>query len=278
MYNLLVGFQDGEAPGERVVEYTDEAIKAYIAPGGRVDTGRLLNLPTLVMPEIGSGEKDVARVGHLENLRINGRLYRYRFIPNDAMPAIPSERIQEASASLGIVDFEFRRTHWSVKDVDLYRVLQDGVTTAKPVPSVFRLPVERPRESDLIAVMMPFDPRFAPVYDALSNAAAAVDMHCKRADDIWEEDHIIADVISLIWRSEVVISDFTGKNPNVFYETGIAHSIGRPVIQITQSRGDVPFDLRSIRSLNYLPNGEGLEQLTQQTASRLKDLKARSRT
>lgn len=42
------------------------------------------------------------------------------------------------------------------------------------------------------------------------------------------------DVISLIWRSRVVIADFTTRNLNVFYETGIAHTLGGDVIQIAQ--------------------------------------------
>jgi hypothetical protein len=63
MFNLLVGFSEGTALGGRVVEYTDDAIRAYIAPAGRVDTSRLLNLPTLVMPETGPYPESVDQVG-----------------------------------------------------------------------------------------------------------------------------------------------------------------------------------------------------------------------
>jgi hypothetical protein len=278
MYNLLVGFPDGEAYAERVVEYTDDDVKAYLASTGRMDTSRLMNLPTLVMPEIESGVDQVAHVGHIENLVLQGRSYRYRFIPSSVIPAIPSARVEAAASQLGVTtDWEFRRTHWAVKEVDLHRVLQDQAAAGVSRPSVFRFPVERLREADLVAVMMPFDTRFDPVYDALRQAATDAGLRCQRGDDIWDHDHIMDDVISLIWRARIVISDFTKRNPNVFYETGIAHSLGRDVIQITQATDDVPFDLRSIRSLLYLPNGEGLRLLRTQAAGRLRDLAARSR-
>ena len=86
-------------------------------------------------------------------------------------------------------------------------------------------------------------------------------MHCLRADDIWEETAIIQDVFNLIFRAQVVIVDFTGKSPNVMYETGIAHTLGKHVIPISQSLDDVPFDMIHHRTLKYLPNNEGYEKL-----------------
>lgn len=277
MYNLLVGFPDGTAFRDRVVEHTDDAIRAYVAPGGRVEPSRLVNLPTLVMPELGDSEPQVARVGRIENLVLSGSDYRFRFVPNPAVPEIPITRIEAAARHLGITDWEFVRTHWAVKDVDLYRVLNETVTGAAPAPRAFRLPVEAPQEADLVAVMMPFDARFDPVYETLHAAAKDAGLRCYRADNIWVHEHIMDDLISLIWRARAVISDFTSQNANVFYETGIAHTLGRDVIQITQQIEDVPFDLRSIRSLPYLPNGEGLLRLREQVAGRLRDLVARSR-
>ncbi|MER7420845.1 hypothetical protein ABT346_29370 [Micromonospora peucetia] len=275
MYNLLVGFPDGTAFGGRMVEHTDDAVRAYVAPSGRVDTSRLINLPTLVMPELGDREPQVARVGHIENLMLSGSDYRFRFVPNPLVAEIPLARVEELAQHLGITGWELTRTHWAVKDVDLYRVLNEAVAGAAPAPRVFRLPAEVRREADLVAVMMPFDSRFDRVYETLRHAAADAGLRCHRADDIWVNDHIMDDVISLIWRARAVISDFTLRNANVFYETGIAHTLGRDVIQITQSAGDVPFDLRSIRSVQYLANGEGLLLLRERVADRLRNLVSR---
>lgn len=139
-------------------------------------------------------------------------------------------------------------------------------------PKVFRLPTELAAEADLVAVMMPFAAEFGFVYASLQEAVAAADMRCFRADDIWINAHVMDDVINLIWRARVVIADLTGKKPNVFYETGIAHSLGRDVIQVTQSMDDVPFDLRAIRTLTYLNNGEGRDDLKGRLTDRLRNL------
>jgi hypothetical protein len=51
----------------------------------------------------------------------------------------------------------------------------------------------------------------------------------------------------------VIVADLTGKSANVFYETGIAHSLRDPqsVILISQSMDDVPFDLRHLPVVLY---------------------------
>ena len=118
--------------------------------------------------------------------------------------------------------------------------------------------------------MMPFDGRFNRVYAALQAAADKVGMTCLRADDIWRHQQIMDDIIDLIWRARVIVADLSGKNPNVFYEAGIAYTIGREVIPITQSMDDVPFDLRSIRSVPYLNNEEGRAELQAAVVSRLR--------
>ncbi len=162
MYNLLVGFPAGVADRSRVVEHTDDAAQAYVAPSGQVDLARLIHLPTLVMPEIGdSRAKQVARVGHIEDLVVStSKHYGFRFVPNPMVPEFATDRVQEIADRLQITQWEFSRTHWAVKDVDLYRVLQESLTGIKLAPRVFRFPTEVARDADLVAVMMPFDARF----------------------------------------------------------------------------------------------------------------------
>jgi hypothetical protein len=77
-----------------------------------------------------------------------------------------------------------------------------------------------------------------------------------------EDSAIIQDIFNLVFRAQIVVVDFTAKNPNVMYETGIAHTLGKTVIPISQSMDDVPFDLKHHRVLTYLRNGEGLAALT----------------
>lgn len=134
-------------------------------------------------------------------------------------------------------------------------------------PSVFEVPAQ-PLDRSLVAVMMPFEASFRPVYEAIKTAASMRTFTCQRADDIWEHSTVIQDVFSLIFRSAIVVCDFSGRNPNVFYEAGIAHTLGKHVVPIAQHESDIPFDLRHHRYLSYLKNEEGLRALTKGLADR----------
>ncbi len=127
-------------------------------------------------------------------------------------------------------------------------------------PDVFQIP-DKAVESNVLSVMMPFEGRFSGTYTAIRNVCNRLGIDCRRADDIWDNSILIQDVFDLIFTARAVLTDFTDRNPNVFYETGVAHTLGKLVIPITQSVADIPFDLRHHRALTYLPNSEGLLKL-----------------
>jgi len=150
----------------------------------------------------------------------------------------------------------------------------DGARRIVFVPSVFKVPSERP-DINLVSVMMPFSPSFNPVFETIKEAARTTAFSCKRADDIWNDSTVIQDVFSLIFQSYIVVCDFSGKNPNVFYEAGIAHTLGKHVIPITQNPDDIPFDLRHHRYAKYLNNAEGRTVLQAELEARLNVLSQR---
>lgn len=127
-------------------------------------------------------------------------------------------------------------------------------------------------KNDIIGVMMPFGDGFGSVYEAIKSACSTTPLSAKRADEVWNSSVLINDILELINHSAVVICDLTGRNENVFYELGIAHAWGKPVIPITQRAEDVPFDLRHHRYLTYLNNSEGLAALQSSLAHRLQSL------
>jgi hypothetical protein len=137
---------------------------------------------------------------------------------------------------------------------------------------VFQIAEHENIEPELASAMMPFDVGFNDVYAAIQLAAQNAGLRCRRADDIWENPAIIQDVVSLIDRSRVVICDCSGRNPNVFYEAGIAHTLGREVILVTQSEQDIPFDLRHLRYIRYLNNAEGRAALTASLQGRMETI------
>ena len=73
-----------------------------------------------------------------------------------------------------------------------------------------------------------------------------------------------------VYHSTVVVCDLTGRNPNVFYELGIAHALGKDVIPITQNTNDIPFDIQHHRYILYLNNSEGRSELRGKLAPRIR--------
>ncbi|MCU1500486.1 MAG: hypothetical protein JWM47_4439 [Acidimicrobiales bacterium] len=139
-------------------------------------------------------------------------------------------------------------------------------------PNVFQIPENTTVESDLVAVMMPFNAAFHPVHDGIRRACTSAGYRCLRVDDIWEDSTVVQDIFNLIVRAHVVVVDFTGKNPNVMYETGIAHTLGKHVVPISQSSEDVPFDMAHHRFLKYLANGEGIDAMVSRLAEKLRQV------
>lgn len=110
-------------------------------------------------------------------------------------------------------------------------------------------------------VLMPFTDNLKPVYtDHIKPTLKRLGYKCSRADEIFLNRPIMDDIIDSVQRSYIIISDLTNANPNVFYETGFCHALGKRVILITQD-SDVPFDLKSIRHIKYTFTPKGMKKL-----------------
>jgi len=122
---------------------------------------------------------------------------------------------------------------------------------------LFGRPKVPPMPSDLF-VIMPFAEELRAVYeDHIRAVAGRLGITSTRGDDFFAASSIISDVWNAITRAKVLVADCTGRNPNVFYELGIAHTLGKPVIVIAQDKDDIPFDIQHIRIIlyNFTPRG-----------------------
>lgn len=117
----------------------------------------------------------------------------------------------------------------------------------------------------------PFAEPFNTIYsDHVCGALSAVDMSVERADEIFSTDVVIEDVWRGINRATLIVADVTTKNPNVLYEVGIAHTVGKPVVLLTQDMNDVPFDLRHRRCIVYEYSPRGCQRLEEQLSATAK--------
>ena len=50
-----------------------------------------------------------------------------------------------------------------------------------------------------------------------------------RADSLFTSGSVMEQIYEQIQKSKVLLAELTGKNPNVFYEMGVAHALQKPV-------------------------------------------------
>jgi len=106
--------------------------------------------------------------------------------------------------------------------------------------------------SNLCFVMMPFTSDLDWLYaDLIKPVAEQFGLAVMRADEIFSPGSITEQIRVAIQQSRLCIADVTHKNPNVLYEVGIAHTLGKPTLLLTRNIEDVPFDLRSLRLIVY---------------------------
>jgi len=118
------------------------------------------------------------------------------------------------------------------------------------------------KKLDSCFVIMPFGSYFDNYYtDIYKPAIEAVGLCAKRADDLYRPSTIVQDIWTYTKEAKIVLADLTDKNPNVFYELGLAHSLAKPAILVTNSMTDVPFDLRALRVIEYDKNYPNWGQL-----------------
>lgn len=141
-------------------------------------------------------------------------------------------------------------------------VTTSGMIVTKPI---FGAPPEESRYNSDIFVLMPFRQDMLPVYsDLIVPLTKSLNLVAKRGDNFFSEYSIVKDIWGAIYGAKLIIADCSGRNPNVFYELGIAHTLGKKVIMITQAHEDIPFDLKHLRYLHYEFTFQGMRRLEQE--------------
>lgn len=173
MYNLLVKYggwdeRTDTIPIQRVLGHTSDEARAGVSDeSGALSIKKLIELPTLFLQETVPGEDAVARVGWLSRVSRQDRNYQLRYQFDPAIPAFQNSQLRTFSGALEIEDSEFMRTHWAVKEADLFRELLSNLDPRRRQPRVFRLEDPEVIEPTLVSAMMPFHPNFDRVYAAI---------------------------------------------------------------------------------------------------------------
>jgi hypothetical protein len=104
----------------------------------------------------------------------------------------------------------------------------------------------------------PYDSYYPAIFTPALQAAGYV---VTRADDLFTPRPIMLDIQECILEADLILCDMSERNPNVFYELGLAHAIGKPAILVSRKQEDIPFDLRHIRAITYDYTVAGWEEI-----------------
>lgn len=92
---------------------------------------------------------------------------------------------------------------------------------------------------------MPFDKEFDDTYKlGIRPACDEAGAYCERLDEQIFDERMLDRIYNQISKADMLVADMSDRNPNVFYEVGYAHALGKRVILLTKSGGDIPFDLK----------------------------------
>jgi hypothetical protein len=105
---------------------------------------------------------------------------------------------------------------------------------------------------DTCFVMMPFGEWFDKYYQEIYvPAIKEAGFEPIRADELFTTGSVVEQIWEQIERAKLLLADLSGRNPNVFYELGLAHAAHKPVVFTASQLEEVPFDLRHLRVIIY---------------------------
>lgn len=125
-------------------------------------------------------------------------------------------------------------------------------------------PSEIEINNNTVFFLTPFHNDFEKEYYTVKDICSKLDLQCTRGDEDFVKGSVLKYILHKIMSSSIIIANLNGRNPNVYYELGIAHSLGKPVILITNEANfkNIPFDLQSNKLIIYNTEQELRNSLT----------------
>ncbi len=105
-----------------------------------------------------------------------------------------------------------------------------------------------------IFVIMPFREPFDTLYrEVIRPVAEGLAFEIVRDDEVPRTGLIVEDIHQQIASSTAVVAEISNENPNVFYELGYAHALGKPaILMFWHDEGkNPPFDVGGYRAIFY---------------------------
>lgn len=116
-----------------------------------------------------------------------------------------------------------------------------------------------------VFVLTPFHSKYENTYHTIKAVCSRLGLDCMRGDEQFKPGAVLSHILELIAQASIVIVNIDGRNPNVYYELGIAHAMGKKTILVASDIESVPFDMKAQRIVLY----DSIEELERNLTSSL---------
>jgi nucleoside 2-deoxyribosyltransferase/predicted Rossmann-fold nucleotide-binding protein len=146
----------------------------------------------------------------------------------------------------------------------LNQVTDDGPKLAADVVAL----AERVSISRSVFIVMSFsqDEALVDACESFKEAGEKLGYKCSRVDDSNAADRILPEILEKIRQSAFVIADLSEPKPNVYYELGFAHALGKPTIVTAKEGTQLPFDVKDVPTVFW----KGQKQLKDKLAEKIR--------
>jgi hypothetical protein len=192
------------------------------------------------------------------NIKVNNLSKKYEDYKNDEFRQSIEKQITSLTKELTVNESRFNNINHLINDAQVssignkekYTIKNSSINTALFLKNIGLSDVPLV-DDEQVFVLTPFNEEYQEQYNAIREVVTSSGFNCTRGDDSNLSSNILTHIIKQIAKSRVVIANISGRNPNVFYELGIAHALGKPVVIVSESLADIPFDINNSRILAF---------------------------
>ena len=256
-------------PADLITE-ADSLIERIISIGQKIalifkksllaDDADLREIPILI--------KKMRSVIHLKRL-----YYSQPDVIHDEGTVLGFQPATQQEIDIEFPDPEFAKGLYNSSSISLMRILQladnhGAISSSEFSNQIVPAQKYRPNSAFIMMWMDAAHPELVDLKDTVCNTFDKFGIKAIRADDIEHEGMITQRILDEVRTSEFLFADLTGARPNVYYEVGFAHALGKRVILFRKKGTGLHFDLAGYNCPEY----ENFRDLKEKLTKRLENI------